>query len=162
MKLQKQRGLITLNAMLTIGALLAVGAGAVYIKKDYDQTQDARSRAAPIDNTLKGAIQYAKLNQQQLVAGTAISGFTTPMAPTVAQLVTGGYLPAGFSRWQPVWRHHSNSAFQSACWLYCAEVRNRYSCVPASDPHGEWPAGRGHGQAHCRLDQERQRLVQHA
>ena len=82
--------LVEISIVLLIVSVLAIGIART--TRDKNATDRSAAIATHLKNVTGGVNTYISSNFDPLVAGTAIPGFAIPLAPTVTELKTAGYL----------------------------------------------------------------------
>lgn len=102
LKPRRQKGVALLElALALIISTMLLASQFSQIMAAVDQN-NATATGEYLQKLQAGINKYVDANIASLKANTPITGFSTPLQPTVAQLITGGYLPAGFSTVSPL------------------------------------------------------------
>lgn len=128
-KLQAGFLMFELIAVLGLTAVLGVYAS----KEAIDKINSGRAEATGVYNsTLKdGLDKYLNLNAQALSMGALVSGFSSPLAPTVAELRTAKYLPDAFPLIDPMRRRQIITVDNTGCpGATCSLTAYTYSHLP--------------------------------
>lgn len=134
-KLQGGYLMIELALTLAVGTILAASQ-VTQINQAVDSALSV-STGQYMTALQTGVGQYIFNNMPALSIGSPVTGFPTPLQPTIAQLVANGYLQTGFSNVSPLGLSFNNTlSLQNCPGSNCSINGFSYSTTPYKDGSG--------------------------